>query len=319
MYNISQLLKNVKKPLKEVFIDVNKMVPSGWQSPDDVRCKIIFNNEEFISEQFKKSRWKQVSYLHIANKIHGQIEVYYIGEWDDTDSPFIDEEQNLLNLIAYSLSETIEHRQQEEEIHNLLKEKELILKEVHHRIKNNMSTITSLLSLQSIDMENPEAVEALETARNRVQSMMVLYDKLYRGSDFQHLSVKDYFTTLTNEIVDNFNNLERIQIETNIEDFILDSKTVFSLGIIINELITNTMKYAFPNGEDGKIAVSASIKDKHISIIIQDNGIGIPETVNIETSEGFGFKLVNMLSEQLGASIKIERGNGTKFIFEFDL
>ena len=79
------------------------------------------------------------------------------------------------------------------------------------------------------------------------------------------------------------------------------------------------MKYAFPNGEDGKIAVLASIKDNHVTIIIQDNGIGMPESVNIETSEGFGFKLVSMLSEQLNASIKIERGNGTKFIFEFNV
>ena len=79
------------------------------------------------------------------------------------------------------------------------------------------------------------------------------------------------------------------------------------------------MKYAFPNGEDGKITVSASIEDKHVSIIIKDNGIGIPESVNIETSESFGFKLVSMLFEQLNANIEIESGNGTKFIFEFDL
>ena len=79
------------------------------------------------------------------------------------------------------------------------------------------------------------------------------------------------------------------------------------------------MKYAFPNGKNGRITVSASVEDKHISIIIQNNGIGIPESVNLETSEGFGFKLVSMLSEQLGADIKIERGNGTKFIFKFDL
>lgn len=319
MYNISKMLRNINKSLEEILIVVSEMVPSGWQSPVDVRCKILFKNKEYVSVPFKETKWKQISHLHVNNKILGSINVFYTGPWNGPGIPFIEEEQNLLDLIANSLCETIEHKQYEEEIRILLQEKEIMLKEVHHRIKNNMNTIMSLLFLQSTDMKSREAIEALENARMRVQSMMVLYDKLYRSSDFQHLSVKDYLTTLTNEIVDNFNHLERIQVKTEIEDFILDSKTVFNLGIIINELITNTMKYAFPNGEDGKIAVSASIKNKHVSIIIQDNGIGIPESVNIETSEGFGLKLVRILSEQLDAAIKIERKDGTKFILEFNL
>ncbi|MCK5153073.1 MAG: sensor histidine kinase [Spirochaetales bacterium] len=304
--------------MEKLFIDISKTIPDGWQFPEDIRCKVIFGNKEYVSRPFVQTLLRQRSRLYSKNEIIGQIEIYYIGIWEDTNTPFIQEEQNLLDLIALSLSEAIEHKQREEKICYLLKEKELILKEVHHRIKNNMGTIISLLSLQSGNMESPEAVGALETAANRIHSMLILYDKLYRGTDFQSISVKDYLTTLTEEIVDNFETNNRIKVETDIEDFELNSKTIFNLGIITNELITNSMKYAFTHDQAGKITVSASINNKHITISIGDDGTGIPESVNIETSEGFGFTLVNMLSEQLEAKIQIERKNGTKFIFTFD-
>ncbi len=319
LYDVSQLLKNSDKKLEELFIDISKTIPAGWQFPEDIRCKIIFGTKEYVSKPFVQTLLKQSSRLYSNNEIIGQIEIYYIGIWEDTNTPFIQEEQNLLNLIALSLSETIEHRQREEKIRYLLKEKELILKEVHHRIKNNMGTIISLLSLQSGNIESPEAVEALEIAANRIHSMLILYDKLYRGTNFQSISVRDYLTTLTKEIVDNFDTNNSIKVETEIEEFELNSQTIFNLGIITNELITNSMKYAFPQDQAGKITVSASIKNNHITISIGDDGTGIPESVNIETSEGFGFILVNMLSEQLNADIKIERVNGTKFIFGFNL
>ncbi len=318
LYNVSQLL-NTDKTLEELFIDISKTIPAGWQFPEDIRCKVIFGTKEYVSKPFVQTLLKQSSRLYSNNEITGQIEIYYIGIWEDTNTPFIQEEQNLLNLIALSLSEAIEHRQREEKIRYLLKEKELILKEVHHRIKNNMGTIISLLSLQSGNIESPEAVEALETAINRIHSMLILYDKLYKGTDFQSLSVRDYLTTLTKEIVDNFDTNNSIKVETEIEEFELNSQTIFNLGIITNELITNSMKYAFPQGQTGKITVSASINNNHITISIGDDGTGIPESVNIETSEGFGFILVNMLSEQLRANIQIERKNGTKFIFTFDV
>ncbi len=214
--------------------------------------------------------------------------------------------------------EIVDHKESKEHIQFLLEEKEIILQEVHYRIKNNMTTIMSLLSLQSMDMENTEAVTALENARNRIQSMMVLYDKLYRGSDFRNISIEDYFITLTNEITGNFDNSGKVHIETNIYNFVLDTKTVFSLGIILNELITNTMKHAFPDNRDGRITVSASIKDEHVLMIIQDDGIGLPKSIDIESSEGFGLRLVKMLTEQLDGRIRIEKEKGTKFILEFD-
>jgi PAS domain S-box-containing protein len=212
-----------------------------------------------------------------------------------------------------------ERKRDEEKIKNLLEEKELLLKEVHHRIKNNMYTINSLLTLQAETLKDSSAIVALEDAQSRVQSMLVLYDKLYRSDDFRDLSLKEYLPSLIDEISANFIMIEQVRIEKHIQDFNVDAKTLFPLGIIVNEIITNAMKYAFTGRDRGLITVFASMNDNHAVISIADDGNGIPETVDIEHSTGFGLSLISMLTQQIGGSVRIERVNGTKFIIEFDV
>jgi len=199
----------------------------------------------------------------------------------------------------------------------LLAEKELILKEVHHRIKNNMNTISSLLSLQSAMIAEPAAISALSDAGNRIRSMSLLYDKLYRSVDYSELSVKDYLTTLVDEVVVNFPNSQHVRVEKRLEDFMLDAKRMQPLGIIINELITNAMKYAFRGREHGVLTVSAAMTGALIQISIQDDGTGIPDSITLEGHDGFGLQLVNALARQLDGTIRIERDNGTRIVLEF--
>lgn len=215
------------------------------------------------------------------------------------------------------LNDITELKDAGDRIKNLLAERELILKEVHHRIKNNMSTIKFLLFLQEDSLKDPAAVSALRDAENRVDSMMVLYDKLYRSENFHEVSVKNYILSLIDEIVFNFPNSQSVVIEKEIDDFDLDVKKLQPLGIIINELLTNMMKYAFTGINNGLISVSATLKGDTVSLIIQDDGIGIPESIDFENTASFGLKLVGMLTKQFGGSIRIERGEGTKFILEF--
>ena len=210
-------------------------------------------------------------------------------------------------------------KQAEDQIKKLLSEKELLIREVHHRIKNNMNVIMSLLSLQSDTLQDPSAIAALEDAKNRVRSMMILYDKLYRSADFREISAKEYLTSLIEEIVNNFSNRGLVTIETQIDDIILDAKMLSPLGIILNELLTNAMKHALIGKENGVIAVSLSIKDNHATLVVHDNGVGIPESVDIANSTGFGMQLVNILTEQIEGTMTIEQENGTKFILEFDI
>lgn len=206
-----------------------------------------------------------------------------------------------------------------EENKKLLFEKELILKEVHHRMKNNMNTIQSLLSLQAGYLHEASSISALKDAQQRVQSMGILYDKLYQTAVFNEISVAQYLPDLIDEIIQNFPNAKFISINKNIDDFILDTKILQPLGIIINELLTNIMKYAFIGRKDGIITVSVTIKNNRVLLMISDNGNGMDESVNFENSTGFGLVLVNALTQQLRGTIRIERETGTRIVLEFDM
>ncbi len=212
-----------------------------------------------------------------------------------------------------------ERKRDEEKVKALLQEKEILLKEVHHRIKNNMSALMGILTLQSVTMKNPEAIAALMEIKGRMQSMGVLYDKLYRSENLKEMSIKDYLSSLVDEIVSIFPRRTTVRIEKKIDDFKIGVNVMSPLGIIVNELVTNTLKYAFVDRENGVISISARKKGRHARIVVQDDGIGIPEKENIERSSGLGLQLVSMLVKQIGGTIAIERGMGTKFMLDFEI
>jgi two-component sensor histidine kinase/PAS domain-containing protein len=207
----------------------------------------------------------------------------------------------------------------EERVMILLNEKKLLLKEIHHRIKNNMNTVLSLLSMQSDAHDNPAIKNILCDAASRVESMSVLYDKLYRSENEDSLSLKDFLPSLVKEITGIFYNSKTVNIKTDIEDIILSAKTLSSLGIMVNELITNSMKYAFTGMDEGIIDISAFRQENSVTIVYKDNGVGIPESLTFENSTGFGMQLVSLLAGQLNASIKIEKDCGTKITIVFDV
>jgi len=209
-----------------------------------------------------------------------------------------------------------EREKAEDKIRSLLAEKELLLKEVHHRIKNNMNTMMSLLSLQARSLGDPGSVAALNDARRRIQSMMLLYDKLYRSEGFRELSIREYLTALVRDIIENFPNREAVTVTTQVDDFVLDEKKLSAVGLIINELLTNAMKYAFTGRESGSIVITASLQERHAMIVVQDNGVGVPGDFDLHASRGFGLQLVDMLTQQIDGTMRIERGEGTAFILE---
>lgn len=236
----------------------------------------------------------------------------------DEGSPRYNIKGEFIGYIGHCFDIT-ERKIAEEKIKTLLLEKEIILKEAHHRIKNNMNTVSSIMCLQLETLKEPSAIAAVEDARSRVHSMMVLYDKLYRSDDFKDLSFKKYITPLIDEIIDNFPNKGIVKTEKVIDDFIIDAKKLPPLGIIVNEILTNIMKYAFKGRDNALIKVTAAISDNRVTVTVADNGIGIPESIDIATSTGFGLQLVDIMTQALRGKMKIERGNGTKFILEFNL
>ncbi|GAB4221547.1 MAG: hypothetical protein Kow009_11170 [Spirochaetales bacterium] len=220
--------------------------------------------------------------------------------------------------FVYGIYQDISVRKEmERKILALLKEKDLILREVHHRIKNNMSLVISLLHIQGSNLENAEALQALETAENRIRSMQILYDKLYRSESSLSVSMKEYLETLVQEIVSLFPNGEGIRTHLHLPSLELDPHTLFALGLILNELITNSMKYAFEGRGSGSISIEGEEKEGRIRLHYEDDGVGLPKGFRLDQSERFGLQLVSLLTEQLGGTIRIEAGNGARFVLEF--
>ena len=200
-----------------------------------------------------------------------------------------------------------------------LDKKELLMREVHHRIKNNFASIGSLLSIQVQSINNSEAISILQDAIGRVESMHILYEKLLLTKDYQNTSVKDYLDNLIDEIISLFPENDKITVKKHINDYQINSKKLSPLGLIVNELLTNVMKYAFTGRDSGKIEVE--LKEDHDLIVlsIQDNGNGLPPGFDISKSHRFGLKLVEMLAEQLDGNFTIENNNGTKSILKFKI
>lgn len=201
----------------------------------------------------------------------------------------------------------------EEEIRNLLAEKEILLREVHHRIKNNMNTIAGFLTLQARNMADKGAVTALQEAKNKISGMMMIYDKLMHTDDFTNISSADYLNQLIDNITSSYDNESKIRVVKHIDDEILDSKIMFQLGIILNELLTNSYKYAFPDRDNGQIDISFTATDHSFVLTYKDNGNVLPEEAMEKTKPGLGLSLISLLVRQLKGTLDINRKEGTEF------
>ncbi len=235
-----------------------------------------------------------------------------------TANPIMDESGKVILVLTHAVNIT-QRKLAEMEVKRQLTEKSILLKEVHHRIKNNIASIENLLSFQLESSVSSETINALQDAIGRVSSMRILYDKLLISEDYEDISVKNYIESLVEAVIDLFPDSIKIEIRNNLDDFTLDSKKLFPLGIIINELLTNAMKYAFNNKKTGLINISLSYVENTVTLIVNDNGSGVPEDFTIADSKGFGLMLVKMLSEQLGGDFTIENYNGTRNILKFNV
>ncbi len=230
----------------------------------------------------------------------------------------IPDENGMCSEILCIGTDITERRLAEIEVKKLLREKEILLHEVHHRIKNNMNTIAGLLYLHAASIEDEAASSALKDAHNRVLSMMLIYDKLFRSNDFNSISTAGYLPDLINGIISTFPDSGNVRIETEIDDCLMGSNALVPVGIIINELITNAYKYAFPGITDGLLRIAFRNKgDNLFEIIVSDNGKGLPESIVIGESTGFGLNLVFLLAQQMRGSVEVIRGEGVEFRVKF--
>jgi two-component sensor histidine kinase len=196
-------------------------------------------------------------------------------------------------------------------------ENELLLKEIHHRVKNNLQVVSGLLTLQSAQIDDPHTKAAMQESRNRVLSIGIVHQKLYQGTSLGAIEMKDYFLNLSESILDSFGAEKRVTIECAMEKLDLDIDTAVPLGLIVNELLTNTLKYAFPKGQDGKVLIRLEkSKDGLLHLEVSDNGVG---KSGITQGTGFGAQLLSLLTQQLSGSMREEIKNGTSIFFDFKM
>lgn len=213
-----------------------------------------------------------------------------------TAFPVFDSEGVVTQIVEYCRDIT-DRKQAEETIRRQLAEKDTLLREVHHRIKNNIAAIESLLSLQAGTTAHAEVNEALQDTMTRVQSMRVLYDRLLLTDDIKTVSIKNYTDDIMNSLATVFDPETKVTMEKQISDFRIDAGKAITIGIIINELLTNTYKYAFENHDNGRVSVSITKEADTVTLIIQDNGRGFDTKILENESTGFGLTIVRMLIE----------------------
>ncbi len=198
------------------------------------------------------------------------------------------------------------------------KEKEFLLKEIHHRVKNNLETISSLLSLQTSQIDNQELQDIMIESQNRVHSMGMIHQNLYQGENMTSIEMKQYFRNLGGYIIDSFDATEQITFDCAMDSLELDVDRAIPIGLIVNELITNSLKYAFPDKRKGKVTISLSETDSHLHLKVSDDGVGFDMDSGIKGT-GFGTQLINLLTRQLDGNMTLVKSRGTEVFFEFQI
>ena len=206
-------------------------------------------------------------------------------------------------------------KQMEESIH----EKEILLQEVHHRVKNNLQVISSILNLQSSYVKDENSLNILRESQNRIKSMSFIHESLYQTKDFAHIEFSDYIFSLSRNLIHSYSmTTSGIKLVTDFEKTHLSLDQAIPCGLIANELISNALKYAFVDKDEGEISVSIRDKDGQIEMEISDNGIGLPEDLDYENSDSLGLQLVYTLVDQLDARIEVDTLKGTKYLITFE-
>ena len=224
-------------------------------------------------------------------------------------------------IILAIMRDISERRHAAEKLQQSLTEKEALLKEIHHRVKNNMQIISSLLSLQAEKVKNPEAMAIIKDSRDRVKSMGLIHEKLYHKGNLAQIDFGDYIHSLCKEIARSYQNPDlRIRFDINAANFFLPIDIAIPCGLLISELITNSIKHAFSETREGTIGIFfQNHPDNTVTLGVKDNGKGFPADLDVTTSDTLGLNVIKNLTRQLGATIKLGTEDGTAYEFNFSL
>ena len=281
---------------------IGKSVETLYSNPEDRQLllkKIEENGEAVDYEIVLKTKDNKI--LYVSSNVH-----------------FLYDPYNNVIGVEGSLRDVTERKNIEIQLKNSLVEKEMLLKEIHHRVKNNLMIISSLLNLQSSYIKDKESQEIFKESQNRAKSMALIHERLYQSTDLKKIDFGDYIESLSSELFNTYVSQNSIiELKINVEDIFLDINTAIPLGLIVNELITNSLKHAFPEGRKGEIDVNFHKKDDYYEFVLMDNGVGVPDTIDYKNTESLGMQIITNLTEQIDGNIELNNENGTTFKISF--
>jgi len=284
------------------------------------RAELLGQNHRIINsgyhpQEFFKQMWAMIASGQVWQgeiKNRAKDGTFY---WVDTTIvPFLNAEGKPYQYVAIR-SDVTERKRAEEQIKVSLKEKEVLLKEIHHRVKNNLQIISSLLNLQAGYIEDEKTLEIFKAGENRVASMAMIHEQLYLSEDLAWIDFAEYIENLAANLLNSYNvDSEAIALKINVDKVNLELDAAIPCGLIINELISNSLKYAFPAGKKGEICVELHQENNNqLTLTVSDNGIGFPKDLDFYNTASLGLQIVIALTNQLEGTIELTREKGTKF------
>ena len=265
----------------------------------------------------------------IERLLRGDIQVFrtekrYIRKdqqvvWGSTVATVIRDKQGRALYYLVMVQDITDRKRTEEAIRASLEEKTVLLKEVHHRVKNNLQIVVSLLNLQAVRVKNPAALDTLQETGNRVRSMALLHETLYRSQNLAHVNFASYIESICNHLFYSYGpKSARVKLERHMEEVSIDLDQAVACGLIINELVSNALKHAFPEGRAGRITVELqTTAQDQVRLRVADDGAGLPAQLDIRQTETLGHQLVFMLAEKLHGTVEVKRDGGTAFCIAF--
>ncbi|HAX49093.1 MAG TPA: PAS domain S-box protein [Ignavibacteria bacterium] len=313
--NMSEVILYVDNSDRIIFVNDNAIKMFGYEKGEligQVACEFLADQDfaAFLKDRIKLRR-------------HGFTDRYEVqmktkrGEklWVEVSSaPLKDASGKIIGSIGIH-SDITDRKKYENTIESSLKQKDMLLKEIHHRVKNNLQIISSLIKLQSSHVKDKEIHSLFAESQNRIKTMALIHEKLYRSTDISVIEFYDYIKNLVDSLYASYGmSTERVRPVIEFRSIYLDIDTAIPCGLIINEVISNCLKYAFPDLRKGQITIDLEEKsESEYLLTIHDNGIGIPAEVNFANTNSLGLKLIKILSEQLGGSAELNRDKGTEF------
>ena len=273
-----------------------------------------------VSNERRKFLRKMINLVKKGKSFQFEVCLEENGEsyWLEVFMSPIFDTKGIVSEVSLVAHDSSEKKKASINIIESLKEKEVLLKEIHHRVKNNLQVISSILNLQSSFVTDEHTLEILQESRNRIRSMAIIHENLYRTEDFSSINFSNYLENLTTNLIASYRINEEIELKTNLNNVDLVLDQAIPCGLLVNELITNALKYAWKNGEKGVISINLFEEAGKVNLEVFDDGVGLPLDYSQIKTETLGLQLVETLIEQLDGEIKVENENGTKYFIKFE-